>query len=562
MTDKNLEALFSELTQEELQKITESPINLDCELDDAAYKRICARVQSATGRESEYIREVKSMKKSRKFKIALIAAVLALVMAVSAGAVYQFVLSDGLKDSLNLETVERIKTIVDTDAVNENTVQTMQKTVSTYGHTITFEAIVEGTAIQKSLEFILSNEETGEVIEVDRNYAIFSIRRDDGGPVLNNKEYPRDLEEFGYNVLIHGYDVNSAMFTTNCAGFYEEGNVLYYLCDITDAYIFADYELSIVVCGERVIDGTVVRLDENGDHYLLETYDDIKALFDFDLDDEYADTAAQLAAMEERPYCFVTDPDYSEFDKIIEIEEDFKNSSIDLSYAIGNRRWKGSYPLQFGEVEHSKDFVELYKNRASLDTVSFETYAECVNEAWEAQDAMAIDFIVEKTGKALEDITDDEFNALGDEFEAYKDEYCIFTKSYVDEKISFEKFSDGSEYAYLGENQFLYFPVGTENAKLIIVASEKAVISLDVSIGDMYNLYDNVNPDSGSYPGYILNIWYLEGGANENSVYAYAYNEDDYNAYSANPIISPTEATYRIAMEFAYYNGIIQVFAE
>lgn len=558
MTDKKLEALFEELTQNELNAVIESDIDTDCELDSEAFARISAKVQSVVGRESVYNREVKSMKKAKKIKIALIAAALALVMAVSAGAVYQFVLSDGLKDSLNLETIERIKTIVDTDAVNENTVKTMQKTVSSYGHTITFEAIVEGTAINNSIDFILSD---GEEIEVDSNYAIFTIVREDGGTVFNNPEHPRYLTELGYVILLDNYAPNSAMFSGNPI-FYEEGNVLYFVCDITDAYIFADRDLSIAVFGNFVVNTSIMRVDKNGKHYFVESYKDIQAMFDFDLDDEYANPQEQEKRIAENPYVFNTNPDYTEADEILKKDMELINSGIDLSYAIGNRRWKGSYPLQFGEVEHAEDFANLYKNRESLDAVSFEIYAECVNEAWEVQDAMALDFIVKKTGKALEDITDDEFNALGSEFEEYKDKYCKFTKSYVDGKISFVKFSDGSEYAYLGENQFLYFPVDTENAKLIIVASDKAVISLDVSIGDMYNLYDDVNFNSGYYPGYINNIWYLEGGISENSIYAYAYNEDDYNAHVTNLIIAPTEAIYNIAMEFAYYNGTIQVFAE
>ncbi len=560
MIYKQLEELFSELTEDEIEKLNQSDIAADCELDTVTIDRICAKVQSKTGGESIYNKEVKNMKKTRKLRIVLIAAILAVVLAISAGAVYQFVLSDGLHETLDLETVERIKTIVDTDAVNEDTVKTMQKTVSTYGYTITFEAIVEGTAINKSIDFILSDGETGEAIEVDRNYAIFSIRREDGGSVLNNKDYPRELNEFGYVVLLHGYDVNWAIFT-NCPGFYEDSNVLYYLCDITDAYIFADHDLSIAICGDRVIDGTMVRIDENGDHYLLDTYDDIKALFDFDLDDEYADTAAQQAAMEERPYCFVTDPDYSELDKIIALDEEFKNSGIDLSYAIGNRSWKGSYPLQFGEVEHSEDFVDLYKNRETLDTVGFDILGEAVNLAWETQDALALDFFVEKTGKSLEDITDDEFNAMAEEFEEYQDEYCKFTKSYVDDTIDFEEFADGSEYAYIGENVFLYFPANDENAKLIIVTSGKAVIELNISINDIYNLLISVNPDNG-LPGYANNIWYLEGGADKNSIYAEYYDEDAYNLYITNMNITETEAIYNIAAEYQYYDGTIQVFAE
>lgn len=559
MTDKKLEILFSELTQDELKKISESPINTDCELEHETFLRISTKVQSTIRRESIYNKEVKSMKKSKKFKIALIAAVLAVVTAISAGAVYQFTLSDGLKDSLNLETVDKIKPIVDTVEANENTIKTMQKTVSTYGHTITFEAIVEGTAIKKDLEFIISEGVSGEAVEVDRNYAIFTITRDDGGTVLNNREYPRFITEIGYVVMLDNYAPRADMFNGNPI-YYEEGNVLYFICDITDAYIFADRDLSIAVFDKFVVDTSILRVNEKGEQYFVESYQDIQAIFDFDLDDSFADPLAQQNRIAENPYVFNTNPDYTEADEILKKDMELINSGVDLSYAIGNRRWKGSYPLQFGKVEHAEDFIELYKNRATLDAVSFETYAECVNNALESQDTILIDFITEKTGKSIEDITDNELNALADEFESYKDEYCMFNKSYIDGKINLEKFDDGSEYAYLGENQFMYFPAGSENAKLVIVAGEKAVISLDISTDDVNNLFGHLN--NKNYPSYAQNIWYLEGGANENSIYADAYNENEYNAYITNMLISNTEAIYNIAIEFAYYNGTIQVFAE
>lgn len=558
MNDKIIETLFSELTQDELRKITESDINLDCELDGATLERIRNNVQSQIGRELSYNREEKSMKKLKKFRIALIAAALAVIMTFSVGAVYRFVMSDDLKTSMNLETVERIKTIVDTDAVNEDTVKTMQKTVSSYGHTITFEAIVEGTAIKKSLEFIITQGAQGEAVEVDKSYAVFTVKRDDGGAVFYNPDAPRYHDGLGYVVLLDNYAPTGNMFDGSPA-FYEEDNVLYFLCDITDAYVFADRDLSIAIFGNFVVSPQILRVDEKGEHYFVESYRDIQAIFDFDLDDKYADSQMQADIIAEKPYVFNTNPDYTESDEIVKKDMEFINSGVDLSYAIGARKWKGSYPLQFGKVEHFDDFINLYKNRKSLNTVNFATLEECVNNALDAFDAMVVEFIVEKTGKAIEDVTDDELNALGAEFEAYKAEHGMFSKNYVDGKISLNKFGDGSEYAYLGENRFLFFSADSENAKFVIVAGEKAVISLDVTVDDMRNLCYAVDPENNSYPGYVENIWYIEGGVTENSIYAYAYDADDYNTFISQMIITPTEAIYNIAMEFASYNGTIQV---
>ena len=49
MIEKKLDTLFSELTEEEVNKINDSQINTDCDLDPRIIARISEKVKSKTG---------------------------------------------------------------------------------------------------------------------------------------------------------------------------------------------------------------------------------------------------------------------------------------------------------------------------------------------------------------------------------------------------------------------------------------------------------------------------------------------------------------------------------
>ena len=148
MIEKKLDTLFSELTEEEVNKINNSQINTECELDPRIIARISEKVKSKTGADYTYNDEKKAEKfvLGRKFRNALIAAVIVLLFAVSAGAAYQFMLPDKLNEQLNLQDM-KIRTVVDVDKADENSVRTVQKTVKTNGYTVNFEAIIDGYVI-------------------------------------------------------------------------------------------------------------------------------------------------------------------------------------------------------------------------------------------------------------------------------------------------------------------------------------------------------------------------------------------------------------------------------
>lgn len=556
MTDKKLEALFSQLSEDEIKAFEENGVDMNCEIDDMTKRRIYDKVRVKTGEFT--ICKVQPKKKGR-WKIALIAAAIIMIFAISTGAVYKFALSDGLIQAMNLESIERIKTVVDTELLDEDSIQTVQKTVSANGFTVTFEAVVEGTSLNKNYIYCLTGGETGEASEIARNYAIFSIERDDGGTFFNNDKDPRDIPDLGFVTLVHGYEPSTSMIGGSMC-IYEEENVLYIACDITDAYKFADHELSIAVFGYYTVDGTILRMNENGDFYFVETYDDIQALFDFDIEDEYADVEAQKADIAARPYDYNTDPDYAWADEVIAKDEALKNSGVDLSYAIGNHKWKGSYPLQFGEVEHAEDFIELYKSRNMLNAAGTDKLLAIAQELFDKLDPLGTEFIENKTCKDIDDVSDEEFAELSDEFDAFIAENDYFRKSDLTDDFELVKFTDGSEYVYLDMNWFLYFPANDENAKLIFVAGDRIVISIEGTSSNICNIGRN-DMNTNLQPGYIYDIWYLEGGADENSVYAEFYDEESYNEYVTNMLKNTdTNAIFTIVCPFSYYDGTVQVF--
>lgn len=303
MTDKKLEALFSELNEDEIKAFEETGVDMNCEIDYMTKRRIADKV---TSKMKGVCNMDNKTKKGRKFKIMLIAAVIVLLATVSAGAaVYLFSLPDGLADTLDMNSDYNLKVVVDMENCDEDSIQTVQKTVSAKGYSVTFEAIVEGTAIRSS--FIEAQD--GMTYSADKAYAIFSIRRDDGKAMLYaDHDEAMNASDIGYVVLLPGYMPSRAMFDYDM-GLYEENNILYIACDITQVYMFADYDLSIAVIGDHVASGDIIRMDENGGFYFMDSYDGIQAMFDFDIDDSYADPEKAQQHMQ-GDYQFITTPYY------------------------------------------------------------------------------------------------------------------------------------------------------------------------------------------------------------------------------------------------------------
>ena len=424
MIEKKLEALFSELSQEELTAVENSGIDTSCTIDADLNVKIAKAVEKKTGCNTP-IKVVTAQKKgiSAKFRTLLVAAAVFIILAVGAGAAYQFMLPEGLSKELELHEMN-IRTVVDVEKADENNVRTVQKTVSKNGYTINFEAIIDGYIILPEITKVLRGLNPAEEIREDRIYAAMTITRDDGRSVLEPDGYMPGCSccsgiTANFCVAVKGYAPNSGMFATS-PWHYEENNVMYLLCDITDAAKFADHELSIIVYDDTHLDGTIARMDKNGEYYFVDTYDRLGAIFDFDLDDAFADPEAVARDMELNHWFYDTDPDYTIYDEMIAKDQELKK--VDLSYAIGNHRWNGWDSLQFADIPYAETFIDLFTNKSSLAKTDIDALNAFINEEELRLDDAVVAEIERITGKPLEESTDDELNGIADEVDAFIEE--------------------------------------------------------------------------------------------------------------------------------------------
>lgn len=559
MIDKKLEALFSELTQEEILKIEKSGIDTECDVDPKVYSSVMTRVRAKTQTENIPVVTSKKQGFGKRFKTLLIAAAAIIVLAVGAGAAYTFMMPEGLNKELALQDM-RIKTVVDTEKADEDSVKTMQKTVNANGYTVTFEAIVDGYVILPEFVAQLRGYEGDAEIREDRIYAVMTITRDDGKSVTEPDGYMPGCFccgalSFNFDVAVKGYAPNSAMFSGS-PWIYEENNVLYYLCDITDAAKFADHELSIIIFNETGIDGTIARMDENGEYYFVDTYDRMGAIFDFDLDDSLADPEAVAKDMSANHYFYVTDPDYTVYDEMIAKDEALKK--IDLSYAIGNHRWNGWDPLQFGDVPYAETFIELFKTKSELEKTDADKFNQVIEEASAVFEEAYLAEIERIAGKPIEELSDDELNDLAYETEEARAGLEKVKADFLRERLDFVGLEDGSEYCYIDEFTFLYIPNGSEYANLVIVYGDRIVISLDCTVDTLrnhsFNLYHYIED---VMPGSLYSYWYLFG-VDEDSRFAKLYNEEEYKLHSQS-IRSEQDAIFSLINEYKYYDGTVEV---
>lgn len=560
MIDKKLEALFSELTEEEINAINDSGINTECDIDPKIISRISGNVQAKTGVDFTYNSDKKAKKfvGSKKLRNALIAAVIVLLFAVSAGAAYQFMLPDGLNKELALNDMH-IKTVVDTEKADENSVRTVQKTVNSNGYTVNFEAIIDGYVILPEITKALRGLEPGEEIREDRIYAVMTITRDDGKSVLFPDDYRPGCSccsaSFDFTVAVKGYAPNSVMFL-GTPWYYEENSVLYYLCDITDAAMFADHDLAIILFEGFGIDGTIARMDENGEYYFVDNYDGMGAIFDFDLDDSLADPDAVAKAMAEQPYAYVTDPDYTVYDEMIAKDEALKK--VDLSYAIGNHRWYGWDPLQFGDIPYAETFIELFANKSELAKTDIDTFNQVIEEASAVFEEAYLAEIERIAGKPLEELTDDELNTIADEMNAFIEKQSRIKADFLRERFDFVNLSDGSEYCYVDEFTFLYIPTGSEYAEIVVVYGDRIVVSLECTVDNLSNhSLNQFHIKENVMPGSMYAYWYLFG-VDEDSRYAHLYSEEDFDLHSRD-IRSEQDAIFSLISEYTYYDGTVEV---
>ena len=289
--------------------------------------------------EEPVIRENRTINGRKKLIAVIAAAALLIALGISAGAKYYFSLPKDLEENLHLESV-------DITGFAEDGIIPQDKTVTTCGYLVTFRALARGDRLN---DIIMGLGDGSNIVKSrEETFAIFTLEKEDG------EEIDIDICDLNYIVTMHGYEPNSLMFQ-NYKAIAEENNVIYFACSVTDAVPFADHELGIVLTQESPVNGFIMRMDENGDAYFMPGYTGIAAQFDLPLDPAGADPEWQKKYMEGR--AFNTDPDYSEVDRIMQIDAEFEKNGPDLSEYIGENKWRGSYPLQFGTVEYAEEYL-------------------------------------------------------------------------------------------------------------------------------------------------------------------------------------------------------------
>lgn len=235
------------------------------------------------------------MKTKKTIKILVVAAVLALLFSIGAGAAYRFFLPNWISEELGVPSENLIR-IVDTENAPAGTVTLRNKSVDTAGYTVTFEAIATGSRMRTVfLENAADASGRAEVLQ-EHTYAIFTIARADGEHVMYNGDM--NGSNIGYGIGLKGYVPNPSSFELDYFCYEDEAeSVLYLVCDITSALPLADRSLRIAVINYFVPTLDYLGLDENLELCLANGYEGLGAVFDLPLDPALADPAAAEALL-------------------------------------------------------------------------------------------------------------------------------------------------------------------------------------------------------------------------------------------------------------------------
>lgn len=301
MAEKELEALFRQLSPEEAEKI--SATDVDFSADETFADRIYLLTMKKAGKkgESQMIKKIKSKK---RFAVLLVAAVLLLVFATGTAAYTYFHYPDQqkLRAEIDFDTTN-ISRVVDLASAEPGDIIVQNKQVKVDGYTVTFEAIVRANTIREIMD--VDSDENIVSAYADGTFALVTISRDDGGPIWydNGWEDERTLNGglIGGAPLIHGVIPNMSTYVTSFQKKdYVEDNVLYVFIDITDVMCFADHGLSLAIYGKMVFSSEEINLDANGVPYFTETAPVLHAMFDLPIDQSYADAEQQEIFISQR----------------------------------------------------------------------------------------------------------------------------------------------------------------------------------------------------------------------------------------------------------------------
>lgn len=295
--DKKLTELFFEVSENEIESLCLSQSDIFCESDKEMQKRIMTDV---SGRIKAGKKGLTAMK-NKRIKTVLIAAALIIVLALSATAGYKYLIPDAMLKMMNSSfdsfTLDSIKSVVDTESASEDEISVINKTVTSDGYIITFEAIADATRVRTSYFSFFEDKPVNPKTETENiKYAVFTLKREDGKQVMYgiDENDTLDASGIGFLPIVHGYMANPCMWEElHDMAFYEEENVVYILYSITEAAIFADHDLSIAFTTDFVISTDEMTMNDDGSYAFVQPHEGIEAIFDFDLPDELADKEKQ-----------------------------------------------------------------------------------------------------------------------------------------------------------------------------------------------------------------------------------------------------------------------------
>lgn len=291
--DKRLQNVFETLNEDELAPFLPPDAALP-DADEESISRIKAKtLQKAgltpVGKEPD----MKKITVMKHWKVWVVAAALAVLIAFSAVAAVKLIPPKAMIDDLSLNP--NALTAAETGRREQRSNELI----------FTLEGVTEGK-LPAGYTF------NGECPADDSStYAIVSIRSENGKPFwYADDEKCYHADNFGFTVLVNGFAPNGSMFKTDYYHdgryFYEDeaNNVLYCAYDITNALCFADRGVLLQVCDGMASGPEEIRIDKNGSFYFEESYPGIRVIFDLNLDPALANS--EKAAAWEKEACFNT----------------------------------------------------------------------------------------------------------------------------------------------------------------------------------------------------------------------------------------------------------------
>ena len=270
-------------------------------------ERTVRRLNAAASERKEP--QMKNRKLSKKGRVVLLAAVLAVIFTVSAGAAAaRFLLPQKAQEFISLTDLRLYDSLEKGSILTENfdveNVTEVKTAVKTNGHTVAFEGIVEGQRTKYPYEALYAAMQNHTVPDpatayvVDERYAVLTVSADDGGPVLGVTDDIDLHHKLGAFVFIQGID---PVVHSYVGQFIEDENVVYFFVPIKEVEKYADRELRICVFENWAPDHNIFGMGSDGLPFFRLGYDGLRASFVLDLDDSLADHEAVKAEQDLLP---------------------------------------------------------------------------------------------------------------------------------------------------------------------------------------------------------------------------------------------------------------------